>query len=696
MKVLFVYTEVGIAPQFKFLLEIGVYAAVLKKAGFDCAMLYLTGRKSKPDIVKQVEKIMPETVVFFSTQEQFSYVREVSRTIKDAFPNTYHIIAGLAPTLLPDEAMIPISFNAACLGECETALLEFLSALKAKEDILSIRNFRVRLPNEKINVQPLRPLEPNLDTMPMADRDIFNHDLLLNIFDKKLFVNAGKGSLENHTFTTDNALRYIYSDKGTYRRVRSAGNIIEEILAYKGKIKSVCFLDSNFIYSKEWLLEFLKEYEYAVGLPFSISAALSSIDSEIIEALRKANCKSVALALETGNSNLRFALIQSNVPNDEIIKLADEIRKNKMALYINIVIGFPKETSEHITETIGLLKKIKPEHIFYRVYYPIPETSVYKYSRDKGMISRRSFLSLATGESVLDLSEITQEDLRNAYESLHLLDNVNRLKRWNFSDIGRYNFAARFADAKIKGAEKQSAGIMEYVICGEKRMIISQRNNSDIRYKITPKKHDILMFGILVEPWAYLVSNLSQIAFKIEIFSVGAVKEYFSKTIEPHKKKIKGLYWKEYALSLDEYEGREIKIIFKIICEPDNLEGVARSGWIEPMLLSKRSDADYIEKRMLLISVRDKEEIERKAADLEKKVEHLKEMLQKKESECQEKNLEIENRIKRVGELNSKIMELDSQMEEMQQKIDELLALRDEYEKSLSGKMKKMLRGKET
>lgn len=695
MRVLFIYSEIGVGTQMKMLLEIGVYAAVLKRAGFSTSLLYIKTKKSKSEIAKIIDEAKSDVIVLFSSPEQMSFIKETSKIIKEEFPKIYQICAGLAPTLSPEETITIKSLDAICMGEGENALAEFLSALKTGDNICLIRNFWCKTSSEKVSQQPLRPLEEKLDTLPFSDRDIFNHEKLLIANGKTLFIQAGKGSLYDYEFTHDNALYQLYRNKGIYHRARSPKNIIEEIDKFYDKIKYVAFLDANFIYSFDWLNDFLDVYKKNLDFPFSISAYPSCLNAKIMESLKEAGCTSVTIPIESGNQQIRQSVTQRMLTNDELLSLADEINKHKMELNINLLIGFPQETQKTIAETIAFAKKIRPDNIFYKIYFPIPGTSLYNYCREKGLISRRKFIDLNKDQSVLDLPHLTKEDLSNAYETIHLLANLKNIAHWENAPIGDYNFIGKFSESKTKDTDKTCIRISQFIHHGEKRKVLSQKLNADIRYKIVVGKNQIFVFGILMESEAFLNENLHKIKFQINIEYEGKSQEFFSKTIDKKKIPNNELYWEDYALKFDdEYLNKTVKVIFKIVNEEDNLGNDVWCGWIEPVIINKNRNSDYLNKRFLFISLKEKEVLEKKYVENQKKLDMANAIISKKENENKNLNLEIESRIKRIGEMNKKVMELETQIEEMQGKIDELLVIKDEYSASLSGKMKKMLKGK--
>jgi len=692
LKVLFIYTELRTPPQMKLLLEIGRYSAVLKNAGYECSLLYIRNEKVKNDLAPEVDKFRPQILVLFSTPEQFSFVKEISKSLKEQFPNIFQICAGLMPTLAPDATIALKSLDALCIGEGEQALLEFVSAFNSDQTIHSFRNLWMRLPSGKIIQNPPRLLEENLDVIPLPDRTIFDHNKILRASGNTLFVEAGRGALQDYIFSYDSALAQIYKEKGSYLRVRSPENIIREIRTFSSKIEKVSFIDSNFIYSDEWLAELLMEYKKGLEFPFSINAFPEYLGAKILEALKKAGCYSITIPIETGNEKLRKKITNRNISNEEILRVSEEVRKNKIEFNIRLVLGFPNEYPEIIQETIALAKKLKPDHIHQTIYYPIPGTKLYNFCKEKGLIANRKFLEIEKYQSVLDSSELSQDDLKNAYETIHLLDNIRRARPDDTTKAGFFNFITKFPEAKMKGMDKTCLRVSEYFIQGEKRKVLSQRLNAEIRYKISLKENLLLAFGIIVEPEIHFSANLSRINFLIGFRQGKETKMFFNKTIDGQEIMGSDLFWREFILPIETLPAVQTKIIFKIEGDSIDRRDEIWCGWIEPIIVDKTRDAVYIKKRSLFQNVQERADLQIKVNELERKLKESYTLLRQKERESNDSKMEIDNKVKRIGELNLKIMDLETQLEMMQDQIEELIALRDVSGSILKEKIKKILK----
>ena len=63
--------------------------------------------------------------------------------------------------------------------------------------------------------------------------------------------------------------------------------------------------------SKERLEEFAELYSKEIGLPYVIETTAKSITPHSAKLLKKSNCKSASLGLETGSPDLRNGILQS-------------------------------------------------------------------------------------------------------------------------------------------------------------------------------------------------------------------------------------------------------------------------------------------------------------------------------------------------------------------------------------------------
>ena len=77
-------------------------------------------------------------------------------------------------------------------------------------------------------------------------------------------------------------------------RSRSVKKVIEEmlLLLHGSGWKTLEIVDDAFLADRKWFLQFAKEYQKKINLPYTCFSIAKNIDREVAAALKKSNCKS--------------------------------------------------------------------------------------------------------------------------------------------------------------------------------------------------------------------------------------------------------------------------------------------------------------------------------------------------------------------------------------------------------------------
>ena len=145
-------------------------------------------------------------------------------------------------------------------------------------------------------------------------------------------------------------------------------------------IKTVAFVDDVFTIHKKWTLEFADVYAKRCGIPFSINARFDHMDEEIISALAKAGLSLVHCGIESGNEYMRNIVMLREQTLQSIYKAANLLKKYKVKLLTENVLGNPGETFEMAMETLKLNMEIKPEISNASIFAPYPGLQMTQYA----------------------------------------------------------------------------------------------------------------------------------------------------------------------------------------------------------------------------------------------------------------------------------------------------------------------------
>jgi len=435
MRVLFVYPDIEGVEHYgarKFYHGLGYLSSVLKAGGHQTELFYLERLPSRGEFLGQVEAIQPDLVAFSSTTHQHPYVEETASWIKDAWPRLLVISGGTHPTLAPERVIAHPAIDAVCIGEGEETLLELVERLEQGRSYHDVAGLWVRHNGDVVR-NSLRPLIKELDTLPFADRELFDTKTILATNEGWLDMMSGRGCPYNCSYCCNPGLKARYRGLGPYVRFRSVSHVLSEIreVAARYRFQIINFQDDTFTLHKPWTLEFCQTYGAEFHFPFWINTRVERLlDEEIVAALAAAGCRGVRVGIESGNEHLRRDILKRKMSNQEIKEAFRLAQRYGLQTYSCNMLGIPGETPEMIQETINLNREIGPTDLQFSVFFPYPMTELYDISVREGYYQEGQTLPSYYGSrSVLNLPTLSPEELEAGYQAFANLKAELRMKR---------------------------------------------------------------------------------------------------------------------------------------------------------------------------------------------------------------------------------------------------------------------------
>ncbi len=398
MKVIFVYPDIEFtqadAPG-NYHYGIGHLASVLKQRGHQVSLLHITRPIEKNDYCKQLAGHLVSgnnLVAFSATTNKFPYVDVWSKWTKENF-SVFTICGGVHTTLNAESAIRASGLDAICLGEGEYALAELCDGLDNRDNVVAIPNLWIKKDKEIYRNAP-RPLVQDLDTLPFPDREVFDYVNLYHEREHKAGVKASRGCPYDCHYCCNRALSEVHKGQ-RYVRFRSVDNVINELRQILDRypfIRSFAFEDDILPLKKDWFENFATEYRNKIGLPFTCNIRPNLITERIAELLKEAGCYLVQMGIESGNSRIRYDILNRHISDEQIINAARVCRDKGMKIFIFNILGLPHESMPQILDTIKLNAAVGADSMQATIFFPYYRTKLFDVCKEEGYLTDKEVM----------------------------------------------------------------------------------------------------------------------------------------------------------------------------------------------------------------------------------------------------------------------------------------------------------------
>ncbi len=383
MKCLFVYRSASLDITDP--MGIMCLIAAVKRRGHEADLLLTNLEK---DLFRAAKEYCPDIIAFSVTSGSEHYYLELIRRLRQQL-SFVSVMGGPHPTFFPEIIEQP-EVDIICRGEGDFALVDLLDRMRDGLDYSDVPNLWVKK-NGVIAKNAMRPLIADLDTLPFADRESFLKYFAYKHSSVKHFL-ASRGCPYDCTYCFNHKLKQMYKEEsggGRYCRMRSVDHVIREVETVRARypLKVVYFHDDLFIMNKKWLREFADAYHQRVGLPMICYVRANLVTEEIVQCLKKANCITIAMGIESGNEGIRRNVLNRQMTNEQIVQAADLLHDYGISIMTQNMVGLPEETIDNAYETIDLNIRVRPAYAWVSIFQPYPRTKLHEYCLGKGLLS---------------------------------------------------------------------------------------------------------------------------------------------------------------------------------------------------------------------------------------------------------------------------------------------------------------------
>lgn len=319
----------------------------------------------------------------------FETVHGYAKLIKKQDPLIPIVIGGVHVTTYPKEILTNCpEFNYIVLGEGELQIIELTKCIESRNfnNLEHIKSFAYRDIDGKVKINKEREwLE--YEKLPMQAWDLVD-------FSKYTMDLSEYSNFKNHTI--NNVVPVIsergcpfkctfcdmYMVQGRKVRKRTAKQFVDELeyLYYECNQNFFTFMDDNLTIDNNHILKICEEImKRKLDIQFTTAGGLgmSSLREDVIEAMVKAGMTSALIAPEHGSDYIRDKVIRKHLNRDTIYEVVENLKKHRLSLAGNWIMGFPEETNETMQEMLDMINDLKLDRNWVGTLIPFPGTPVF-------------------------------------------------------------------------------------------------------------------------------------------------------------------------------------------------------------------------------------------------------------------------------------------------------------------------------
>lgn len=384
MRVLLIYPTVRVyqVPP----LGLMYIASALRKDGHEVELVDGSGPVLEHRVLEKL-RWKPEIVGITGTTLVSKEVIDISRFIKRVCSNPPKIFVGG-----PHATVMPETFSENPDIDC---------VVRGEGEITFTKILRDGIEKKVYDGEVVE----NMDSLPFPAWDIVDKKYFAR---KRSQIMGSRGCPFNCAFCQPTQ-RMIFGSKV---RRRSAGSVVAEMKELKEKygIKMFDFIDDTFTANKNWCMDFANQVKF-LKVRFTCSTRVDVVDEEILIALKGSGLYRATYGIESGSQKIldfynKGVTVEENA---EAIRLTKKAGIHARALFM---IGSPNETMEDIIATKKFIKRTKPDTIFFAITTPMPQTALWSYCKERGLLITENFEDMDYFKSPSIKTEyITQEQV---------------------------------------------------------------------------------------------------------------------------------------------------------------------------------------------------------------------------------------------------------------------------------------------
>lgn len=343
-------------------LGLGYLASALRKCGYRVEVFDF--EQEREQILKAAESLDP-VLIGFSLIFQFYIDRFAAliRYLRDNGITCHFTMGGHFPSLSYQHTLeIVPELDSVARFEGEMTIVEMVDLLSTGRDWRGVIGIAYRDAGHRVIATELRPLVPDLDSLPYPDRNAGRAMMILGR--RAMPLLASRGCIRTCSFCSIHVFYRVAPGKVV--RTRKPARVVEEMRYLHEREESTIFLfqDDDFpLYGtvwQRWANEFVDELHRA-GLPgrviWKINCRADAVDPVLFARMRDAGLFLVYMGLESGSEE-GLTTLHKQITVEQNLRAVEILKGLGLMFEYGFMLFDPSTTFESVVDNLNFLRTI--------------------------------------------------------------------------------------------------------------------------------------------------------------------------------------------------------------------------------------------------------------------------------------------------------------------------------------------------
>ncbi|PKM98745.1 MAG: hypothetical protein CVU79_01495 [Elusimicrobia bacterium HGW-Elusimicrobia-3] len=361
-------------------LGLAYLASALKKAGHQVSILDVRAEKlDDAQVIARIEKDPPQLFGVSSNTCQIREATALLDLVRRRFPAITTVLGGPHISALPERTLQEQpSIDIGVVGEGEITVVELCAALEKDAPLRDIAGLVFRDGGDIVLTSP-RAMIADIDSIPFPDRDafpiaIYNSHIIEYMAKPITSVITTRGCPHQCTFCCKSVF-------GSKQRLRSAGNVIEElrVLIEEQHYREIHIIDDNFTFDTERARAICSEIiarGWKVYFSLTNGVRVNNFDDSLAALLRKAGFYSLWFGVESGDPEVLKG-IKKGIQLDQVRRAVATAKRHGFFTGMFFIVGLPGSSPKSEEMSLALARELDPDVIGVGIFTSYPGSDLY-------------------------------------------------------------------------------------------------------------------------------------------------------------------------------------------------------------------------------------------------------------------------------------------------------------------------------